>query len=359
MNYNYVYILFFGLLLFPGIQSNAQNRAYYLTSHYQGADLVLVNLRNNLYGVERVYAFGDSVLPLETDLDRYLPSSLGMHASFPEQGPAITDVNPAPRFSSMGFPTESNVLDSVQVLGHWYKIYLHEDDDGFIGGMPNQVNRYVLVKGIGLVYSFANFRNGHSLYMLCHEDSSKQRVLTAVYAHLAQTTSWFYDVQMAALSARYDYAHCFTLLRDEWMASRRHLAVLSVSATTVDRQVSYIAVLKNTSTQAYYLPTYVSFGPTRVVVHYPDSATWSNDLLTEYHGVYYKRLSEDLFLLPGQEVSLTHRFLETLACGHCPASTYTGLQLLSNFSLLGWLGSGTKTYEGNVYGLFPHREVLE
>jgi hypothetical protein len=251
------------------------------------------------------------------------------------------------------------VLDSVEVLGHWHKIFLHEDDDGFIGGRPNQLNRFILVKGIGLVYSFANFIKGHSLYMLCHEDSSKQQVLTAVYAHLAQTSPWFLDVPIAALSEEYDFAHCFTQLRDEWMASRRHLAVLSVSATTVDRQVSYTAVLKNTSTQAYYVPTYVSFGPTRVVVHYPDSATWSNDLLTEHHGVYFKRLSEDLFLLPGQEVSLTHRFQESLACWHCLASTYTGLQLLSHVSLLGWLDSGTKTYEGNVYRLFPHREVLE
>jgi hypothetical protein len=95
------------------------------------------------------------------------------------------------------------------------------------------------------------------------------------------------------------------------------------------------------------------------VVHYPDSATWSNDLLTEHYGVSFKQLSEDLFLLPGQEVSLTHRFLETLACGHCPASTYTGLQVMSHFSLLGWLGSETKTHEGNTYWLFPHRQILE
>lgn len=352
-------VLLLCLLLFSSMQINAQSRAYYLTNHFQDADLILVNLHNNRYDVERVYAFGDSVLQLEKDLSAYLPGTLGMHASFPEQVPAFTDVKPAPRFSSRGHPTESNVLDSVEVLGRWHKIYLHEYDDGFVGGMPNQVNRYVLVKGIGLVYSYASFRNGHSLYMLCHEDSNKQKVLTAVHAHLAQTSPWFLEVQMAALSAKYDFAHCFTTLRDEWMASRRHLAVHSVSATTVERHVNYTAVLKNTSMQAYYLPSYTSVSPTSVVVHYPDSATWSNDLLTEHYGVFYKRLSEDLYLLPGEEVPLSHRFPETLACGHCPASIYTGLQVLSNVSLLGWLGSETKTHEGNVYWLFPHREILE
>jgi hypothetical protein len=347
--------LFIFVLLFINI-AKAQNLAYYVTSNYKNADLVLVNLDSNQFGIKRVYAFGDTIQELLTKRNSFLPDKFLKPFSFPKYV-VSTETSKTSPFSVRGF--NSDKFDSVKVKDEWHKFFVHQDDDGFVGGRPNQTNRYIVVNGIGLVYSESNYMDGHKVYMYSHQDTSKQRILFNIYDYVKNQYPWFEKIKISTYSQNYRFNKIFQQLKSSWFESHNHLKNVSVKTTHINKSVNYKTTIKNTSQIAYYIPINSNIGPSRAILQFEDSAFMNSDLRYTISGRYYKNLNENIYLNPGQEVEISHQFSELDGCQSCIKVIYEGCQVKSNIKLLYWLTNQTTVHKNTSFTLYNQNRVFE
>lgn len=352
------------LFLFVCLLTNltkAQNLAYYITSNYitsnyKNADFILVNLDTNQFGIKRVYTFGDTIQELLTNRNSFLPDKFLKPFSFPEFTVSPETLTKS-AFSVRGF--NSDKFDSVKVLNKWHKFFVHQDDDGFVGGRPNQTNRYILVNGIGLVYSESNNKDRHKVYMYSHQDTTKQRILLSVYDYVKDQYPWFEKIKISTDSQNYKFNKIFQQLKSSWLESHNHIKYVSVKTTHINKSVHYKAVIKNTSQIAYYIPINSNVGPSKAILQFEDSTFMNSDLRYTISGSYYKNLNENIYLKPGQEVEISHQFSELDGCQNCTRVIFEGCQVKSNVKLLYWLTNQTTMHNKTSFTLYNQNRVFD
>ncbi len=346
--------LFIFLCLFINM-AKAQNLAYYVTSNYKNADLVLVNLDTNQFGIKRVYAFGDTIQELLTKRNSLLPDKFLKPFAFPKYSVSPETSKTSP-FSVRGY--NSDKFDSVKVLDKWHKFFVHQDDDGFVGVRPNQTNRYILANGIGIVYSESNYMDRHKVYMYSHQDTSKQRILLSIFDYAKNQYPWFEQIKISTNSQNYRFNKIFQLLKSSWLESHNHLKNVSVKTTQINKSIHYKATIKNTSQIPYFIPRYANIGPSKAIVQFEDSTFMNSDLRYSISGSSYKNLNENIYLNPGQEVEISHQFYELDGCPNCIKVIYEGCQVKSNVKLLYWLTNQTTMFKNTSFTLYNQNKVF-
>jgi len=235
---------------FITICCKAQEQAYYVCEG-TGADLLLVDMYRDSCVLDRAFVFGDSISTVQGLNPYYFPLRF---LEFP-------DSETKGNTNILAIPFYSRSIDSVYVEGKWHIIEYKFSDDHFIGGRPNQVNQQISVSDIGIIYSSSNFIWYHMAFMLCHSDTSKQRVLQGVYKHLKTNSSWLPYHAMADLATEHTFNHCLSDLGKYWRDMRNHLQLVSCRINNIDGRIFLKVVIKNTSDVSYALPSYYRIGP--------------------------------------------------------------------------------------------------
>lgn len=333
----------------------AQNAAYYLTNYQNNADIVLFNQSLKNYGTKKAFKFSHTVSELTLNGKSYLPRIFNKPIPFPKS----TATNSNRTIKGPGGSIYSKI-DSFNVSNKWYQIYMYEFDDGFVGGRPNQIDRYVLINGIGLIYSESNFQEGHLIYMLCHQDSVKQRVLTMAYNYLYKQCPWQDQFnQLPSLVSKYKFQNCIRTLTKHWMENTNQLLLVGYSLSSVNQLVKYSVTIKNGSNRGLFLPDYTQIGPSKATIQYYDSTSIDWDLIVNPNEASLKTLDNGLYLLPGQEVEVSHVFDGRRGCGNCKNVIYEGIQLKTNVTLSYMLLYPTAQKKSNTFYLYNLQKIKE
>lgn len=354
---NRLLFLFFCFLAFT---NHAQDQAYYLNSSIRvskEADLLLFDLFDGSACVEKAFSFQDDIRPVAMN---YFPRiSLHDLEVFPEPSLGLDSTIEMRILFHEQFPSEKGQIDSLEVLGKWYTVLAKYSTDAYLGGRPSQDNYRIWVKDLGLIYSYDSYFNHHNLFMLCHSDTAKQRVLEAVYEYLDESS--FYPNQfstkwskLAKLSSSYRFETCFKDLADLWKSSSDDLKLTSYNVENINGQIHFSATLKNVSSIAYALPEYFNIAPTHAKLKVWDGSKVIKVL--DSSGRHYKTINSAIYLSPDDEINFSHIFPERSACHNCQEVTYSGFQIVGGPGLLEWLLRGIVTHEEKLYITYPHQE---
>jgi hypothetical protein len=344
-------LCFINLLLF------AQVQAWYVGERH-GADLLLVDMKGDSCYKRQALMFNDSVREVkrsshvgEAEHMDWMPwvFNVGHQVKFPPASAVLEELHG-------GIPMSYTVVDSLEVDGKWYLIHQHMTDDGWIGGRPNAVHQHIAVSDLGIIYSYENWIDAHLLFMFCHEDPAKQRVLQCVFKHLETTNGWQPWKKITAMANRYSFEICLEQLTGEWMATRNHIQLVSANYENIGQEIQANITIKNTSAMHYAFPLYFTIAPSAAMIHYPDT-TMAWDLLETYSGQHMKQMYQEVYLAPGEQVSFSYIFRMEYGCGHCTKATYDGFQVYTLRSYLDWLLQDPETRAGNEYFIYPHREI--
>lgn len=335
-------LLFFIIL---NLTATAQNEAFYIGEG--NGNLIHSETKNSNTIIKHAYIFKDSIYEVKT-----------LKAIFPTLGFSPTQYKTDSNFTFYGYGGighNLNYTDSIKVNNEWYKIYLHSDDDGFVGGRQNYMNKSIRVDSLGMIYSYSNFSTDDETLMLCHKDSTKQLLLNEVYKHLSETNLWFKWSKMTELTNNYKFDTCLEKMSELWLKSRCDLAITSVKATPIGNTIKYDVTLKNISKTNYVLPSYYSIAPSKGYIKVADSLhIW--DIMKSHYGRHFKRVNHQYFLLPGDTVSFSQ--ILTTNTGSSTIVKYEGFQIFSQLSFYNWLFFGSKIqYKDKEYETFKFREI--
>jgi len=330
----------------------AQNETYYISS--QNGNLLLATASNSVTQFQHAYHFKDSVFkaPLNGILLPQIDFKLVHEQHIPKVDTVITIIKPYKIWGGHNYTH----LDSIQFNSHWYKMYSHSDDDGFIGGMPNRVNQSIYVDSLGTVYSSTNYTDIDEKLLLCHSDSVKQQLLVKVYEYLSETNLWFKWSKMTDLTQRYKFKTCVYEMKNDWLKSRRDIVISSVESTKKDNTIQYNVTIKNISKTNYKLPSYYDISPAKAIIKAYDTLyTW--DLIDTHSGRHFSRNTPDVYLKPGDEFSFSQ--VLTTNTGSSTIAEYKGFQIYSQLSFFNWLFTDKVEYEGETYEVFKFRELFD
>ena len=339
----YTFLSFFGI---------TQNQSYFINSSHGSSlnDLLLVEYANNTQTTKQAFSFRDSIESKNMEGIKNVPLFFS-----PFQNNKV-DSMPS-KISNFHFgPISENKIDSINVNGKWYTIKTHYDDDRFVGGRQNYVNRQIWISEFGMIYSFSNYSHSEELLMLCHKDSSKQVVLDSIYKHLENTNLWFNWNKLSKLSAQYPFSTCAEKLQKEWNEAGSALKLVYSNSTTVNNIIIYNVTIKNISNTGYTLPNYYSISPASATLHNQDSTSNNWDLMDTHYGKHFKRVNTQLFLSPGEEVSFTQNLSLRSGTGHI--LSYQGFQIFSQRTFTNGLFSEDIIYNDENYKTYTHRQIF-
>lgn len=339
------------LLLLTQLTSFSQNRSYYIsaTNGRIIGDLLLVDYQSNSHTVKKTYCFKDSIY--ETNMKENTSSILN-YIPTPDTKKDSTN-----QLFNMNFgPISINTLDSIKVDNKWYIIKFHFDDDRFVGGMPNHVNKKIWVTDLGTIYSYNNFLSGHELVMLSTKDSTKQDILHTIYQHLEKTNQWFNWAKMKQLNTSYEFHNCFTQLSTEWNTDKEALKLIHQTSTIENGKIIYQVTIKNTSLTHYVLPEYYMISPSKATILTSTGKGKDWDLIDTHYGRHYKRINIPHYIESGEELSFSQTLSITLTSG--PKLNYHGFQIYSQRTFSNWLFNEDVIHSGRQYKIFSHREIF-
>jgi hypothetical protein len=327
--------------------SYTQDEAYY-ASMTNGADLFHISLNGDSSSIRQAYAFEDSIKTLKVRNYNYLPLNFTVLSDMYMKEKPVSFIQG---------PFSSYSRDSIEVSGKWHIIECTFSDDGFIGGRPNQVEKQITVSDLGLIYSFANFLNAHTIFMLCHNDPSKQNVLNAVYKFLEGKNDWLPWKKIYALTVSYTFENCQQELLARWLKMRNHLKLVSITSENKNGEVHYSATIKNTSDIAYALPEYYSIAPSRALIKFNNNGKQESwNLLESHYGPHFKRMNKEVFLSPGEEFTFSHVFRSEYSYGDFTI-TYEGFQVYSYETFFSWVLSDHVIHNGKTFIRYASREI--
>jgi len=342
------------LLLLLNLNGFSQSEAYYINSsrgHLAG-DILLINYTSNSHSFKKAYSFKDSVI--ETNV-KGSPFIYLNHSQIPST--KVDSVLPNPFFNSHLGPISVNTVDSIEVNQKWYTLKFHFDDDRFVGGRQNAVNKSIWVSDLGTLYSYSNNFSPHEIIMLCQKDSSNQNALNSIYKHLEKTNNWFNWSKLLQLSTQYSFSTCITKLTKEWNKDGSALKILSTKSTTTNGMITYDVTLKNSSQKAYILPNYYSISPARATIYNQDSTTHNWDLIDSHYGKHFKRINTAHYILPGQEINFTQNLPNRTGTGN--KLIYHGFQLFSQRTFFNWFLSEEVLHDKINFKIYSHRQIFE
>jgi len=342
------------LLLLLNLNGFSQSEAYYINSsrgHLAG-DILLISYTSNSHAFKKSYSFKDSVI--ETNVQE----SPFIHLNHSQIPSTKTDSIPSnPFFNTHLGPISVNTTDSIQINQKWYTLKFHFDDDRFIGGRQNAVNKTIWVSDLGTIYSYNTNFSAHELVMLCQKDSVKQMVLNSIFKHLKKTNNWFNWSKLSRLSTQYNFSMCITKLTKEWNKDGSALIILSTTSTTKNGMITYDVTLKDNSNTAYVLPNYYSISPASATVFNQDSTTYNWDLIDTHYRRHFKQVNFPHYILPNQEINFTQNL--SIKTGTGNKLIYHGFQLFSQRTFFNWILSEDVLHEGTHFKIYSHRQFFE
>ncbi len=343
--------LFIVLYLTLNLSGFTQGESYYIngTRGNSNGNLLLVNYEENSHILNNAYTFKDSVYQLNPKGSQIIPLNY-----MPLSDSKIDSLNTWQRLN-YGNVSE-NTADSIQVNQKWYAIKFHFDDDRFVGGMPNRVNKTIWVAGLGTIYSSNNYLFNHELMMLCHKDSIKQIRLEAVYKHLEKTNLWFNWTKMTTLTTTYSFTTCLNNLKSSWLEAGAALKLVSTKSTIKNNMVTYDVTLINTRYTNYVLPDYYQISPAKAIIYSSDNTTTEWDLMDSHYGKHFKRVNKPYYIQSGQTQSFTLNI--PLRTGAGQTLNYHGFQIYSKRTFFNWILSEEIIHDGHRYEIYNHREIF-
>lgn len=318
-----------------------------------GVDLIQVDLGQEGFPIIEGYSFGEEVSKLDPNLVHTL---LPFSACLPEKGPKKDSLQ-----KTLFLPSLEQHLctaDSFQFRSRWYQLTYSYFDDGYIGGRPNQVESSIHLEEVGLIFSYANFMNGHSAMLISHQDTFKNALLQAAYDRLDDTSMIHYPAEEFPSTFAMPFDVCLPALESRWLSSKYGLKLASYSSVDSSWTVKYSATIYNPTRYGYYILGRTNIAPARAQIKFPESNRdheWN--LLETHYGTHFHRLDSDVYIAPGDSVKFDWTFKRYHGCGNCESVDYQGFQVYGNMNLYTWFFTNSTYRKGQLFLPFVQREI--
>lgn len=264
-----------------------------------------------------------------------------------------------------GVPTLSTFNDSINVNNKWYSIQIILSDDHFVGGSPNRVTIDISVQDLGVIYSSSNWIDVHKHIMICHNDSSKQNLLTSAFDYLAENQPQIIEKnrlrKIINFTKKFQFDNIIDTLKKKWLAPKNDLIIAQTHSEIESGQLNYSVTIKNISDKGYFFLWESEYGPSKVEQLINDQKVVSK-IDGDYHGTRYhynfKKIRESIYLNPGDQITFDFMPNIRLNCISCNKNKYFGFQVYRyGVDFLYWIFTEEITHNGLNYRLYHHREI--
>jgi hypothetical protein len=342
------------------ILCHAQNEAYYFTQG--GMDVKRVDLDSNK--IIEYYQFLDTVVLKKTppeDLYVFTEQTQTFFSDSSELAESVVHRGVA----SFESPYFQALKDSFQVNDTWYTILIIQTDDHFVGGSPNRVTTDIRVEDLGIIYSSSNWMDTHMDVMICHRDSTKQKLLTSAFEYLEKKNPFVieksYLTRIIGLTKEYTFSTLIERLSEKWLAPGNDLKLIASHTEAINGEMHYSVTIKNISDKRYYFLYQSECGPARIERQWNDERVIS-EIDGAYHGArhhyHFEKINESIYLNPQDEISfnLIPNWREN--CGACDQNKYFGFQIYRyGVDFFFWIFSNPVEHNGFDYTLYQLQEI--